>query len=425
MLTGIRHATSTLVVVAVFLGGCAAAIKPPPPNVYAGVEPSFDELAPELRTVDADIMFITDRVKEVNDYGREFYGIGRSTSLAYGSAVVRLEIGEGWDDLVAWTESRDGAPSGRLSAKIVSITEKGRFPATPYLFEIDERGTTRLDPDVEREVEVLERQAFAVLDERLRLSSSKTVDLYVHGIATRFDDYLIDVARDWHLAGRQSVAIAYSWPAGAPGLIAGYARDRESGEFTVPHLKQVIRAVSKHPEVERINLFAHSRGTDVVMTAVRELLIEMRGAGVDVRKRLKIANIVLLAPDLDLEVVEQRFGEGTGSQIGRITVYTSSNDSAIAAAQSLFNSRARAGNVEREALTDRQLKLLRRSTNVDFVVYSGSVGGGFGHSYFRTPAVVADTILIGRDLREPGAENGRPLEPLGNHFWEIDDDYLR
>ena len=30
-----------------------------------------------------------------------------------------------------------------------------------------------------------------------------------------------------------------------------------------------------------------------------------------------------------------------------------------------------------------------------------------------------------RDGREPGAENGRPLEPLGDHFWRIGDDYLR
>ena len=51
--------------------------------------------------------------------------------------------------------------------------------------------------------------------------------------------------------------------------------------------------------------------------------------------------------------------------------------------------------------------------------------GGFRHSYWRVPAVRADTVLIARDGREPGAENGRPLKPLGNNFWEIGDDYLR
>ena len=81
--------------------------------------------------------------------------------------------------------------------------------------------------------------------------------------------------------------------------------------------------------------------------------------------------------------------------------------------------------VRREELTESQLRLLRRSTNVDFVLYTGGGGGKFGHSYFRTPVVVADTVLLVRDGREPGAENGRPLEPLGDHFWRIGDDYLR
>ncbi len=415
-----------LVAAALVLGGCAHAVKPLPPAVYDGAKPAFDELAPELKTVDASILFVTDRKKEVDAYGREIYGIERSASLTYGSAVVRLKVGEGWDDLVAWTESREGAPAGSLSGEVVSVTEKGRFPATPYVFEIDEQGNRRLDPEVQREIDALVREALAVVSARLRLTPHKTVDIYIHGIQTQLDEFLVNVARDWHFGGRHAVPIAYSWPAGAPGLLSAYARDRESGEFTVPHLKQVIRSISQMPDVERVNLFAHSRGTDVVMSAVRELVIEARAAGIDVRKRFKIANIILMAPDLDMEVTEQRFGDAAiGSEVGRVTVYSNASDSAIGASQSLFSSRARLGNVEREALTERQLQMVRRSTNVDVVVYTGTGGGGFRHSYWRVPAVRADTVLVARDGREPGAENGRPLKKLGNHFWEIGDDYLR
>ncbi len=424
-MTRTRFLVAATVAASLVLGGCAQALKPPPPEVYAEAEPGFDQLASELRTVDADILFVTNRVKEVDGYGQEVYGTTRSPSLGFGSAVVRLQVGEGWDDLVAWTESRPGAPPGKLSAELVSVNEMARFPATPYLFELDETGKPRLDPEVQREVETLDRQAQAVIRERLSRTSAKQVDIFVHGIRTQFDEFLVAVAETWHIAGRQSVPIAFSWPAGAGGLLSAYARDRESGEFSVPHLKQTIETIAKIPEVERINLFAHSRGSDVVMTSVRELFIRARAAGVDAREQYKIANIVLVAPDLDLEVAEQRFGDGAGSGVRRITIYANAEDTAIGASSSLFSSRARLGQLEREALDERQLRMIRRATNLDIVIYTGAGGGTFSHSYYRTPAVAADMILLVRDDREPGAENGRPLEPLGNHFWKVGDEYLR
>ena len=51
----------------------------------------------------------------------------------------------------------------------------------------------------------------------------------------------------------------------------GYNVDRESGEFAVHHLKQAIRLIADTPGVEKLHLLAHSRGTDVLVTALREL----------------------------------------------------------------------------------------------------------------------------------------------------------
>ncbi|MHC4102689.1 MAG: alpha/beta hydrolase [Planctomycetota bacterium] len=78
---------------------------------------------------------------------------------------------------------------------------------------------------------------------------------------------------------REGVAIAYTWPAGLPGLLQGYNYDRESSEFTVFHLKQLVRALVSMSEVEGISLLAHSRGTDGAITALRELVIEARAGG--------------------------------------------------------------------------------------------------------------------------------------------------
>ena len=60
------------------------------------------------------------------------------------------------------------------------------------------------------------------------------------------------------------------------------------------------------------------------------------------------------------------------------------------------------------------------------VEYKGKQGGSFGHGYYRkNPAVSSDIILTIRYGKDPGANNGRPLEHMGNIFWQIDDNYLK
>jgi hypothetical protein len=50
--------------------------------------------------------------------------------------------------------------------------------------------------------------------------------------------------------------------------------------------------------------------------------------------------------------------------------------------------------------------------------------GFLGHSYFHeNPATSSDVILVLRDNRGPGAENGRPLLKQQEGFWEIKDGY--
>ena len=73
---------------------------------------------------------------------------------------------------------------------------------------------------------------------------------------------MLVIAELWHFLGRQGVPILYTWPAGFGGL-RGYTRDRESGGFTIFHLKQFLRLLASTPELEELNIIAHSRGTDV------------------------------------------------------------------------------------------------------------------------------------------------------------------
>ena len=76
------------------------------------------------------------------------------------------------------------------------------------------------------------------------------------------------MAELWHFLGRIGVPIIYTWPAGYPGLF-GYTYDRESSEFTVNHFRELLTLMAGFPEIEKINLIAHSRGTDIAVTKDR------------------------------------------------------------------------------------------------------------------------------------------------------------
>ena len=231
--------------------------------------------------------------------------------------------------------------------------------------------------------------------------------------------------------GRIGVPIIYSWPAGHPGLF-GYTYDRESSEFTTLHFREVLNALAGFDSVRKINIVAHSRGTDVAVTALRELTIAARAQGLDPIKEYKIHNFVLAAPDLDLQVAAQRIiGEHLAWSAERFTIYTSPADKAIGWSKKLFASpKGRIGNLEVEGLTE-QMKETMEFGNANLSVInfmsstdkSDSDADSFGHSYFRNaPTVSSDLILMLRDDLDPGSP-GRPLESLGHKFWRVPPGY--
>ena len=123
---------------------------------------------------------------------------------------------------------------------------------------------------------------------RLGAAPRKEVVLFVHGYANTFQDASFTMGELCHFLGREFVCAIFTWPAGGSrGLFFGYNVDRESGEFAVHHLKQAIRLIADTPGVEKVHLLAHSRGTDVMVTALRELEIEAYIGGLLPRQQIQ------------------------------------------------------------------------------------------------------------------------------------------
>jgi esterase/lipase superfamily enzyme len=406
--------------VLVTLSACSGK-EPLPKSVYEGHDGiSYEELPPALQSTNVDLMYVTDRAPETDEDGNLRYGIGRSQSLAFGSVVVKLDEDMTWSELIDWTR---GDSIDLPEPRVVSATELGRFPPTPFPVELDDEGHIVRKAEVEAEHARVRDVAVEELRRRMALTERNVVWLSVHGVQTSFEEGAQILSLTWHQRGRWGVPIYYSWPAGGTGLISGYSYDRESGEFTIFHLKQLLRALGSVPEIERVNLFAHSRGTDVLLSALRELMIEARAAGESPRVKFNFGDLVLIAPDMDLEVATQRLlAEGIGRGVEHTTVYVSEDDWAIGLATSLFSSRRRIGEINPEDLTEEQKELFQKVSNVDIIFYTGTAGGTFGHSYYETPEVLSDLVMLGLG-RRAGAEHGRPLEPVGPHLWIIRDGY--
>jgi esterase/lipase superfamily enzyme len=165
---------------------------------------------------------------------------------------------------------------------------------------------------------------------------------------------------------------------------------------------------------------------------LRELTIKARASGIDPRQRYKVHNLVLAAPDLDLQVAHQRIvGDQLSLSVHRFTVYASPRDRALGTSRRLFRSpRGRLGTLGIEGLPDEVADLMDYSgSNLAIVSFDGasdatpSEGDRWGHSYFRdAPTVSSDVVLMLRDDLDPGPP-GRPLEKISRKFWRVPPGY--
>jgi esterase/lipase superfamily enzyme len=396
---------------------------PPTPNLHRDGSGSkvLAALPAELQRPEMDILYVTDRSQVGrSDRGPE-YGYGRATSMNFGTATVSLDPKPTWEELVDLCGK--GEDYCAFGLDMTKVDEVGKVELTPYsLMVVD--GQLKRTPESQAELEQEKAKFIELVKSRLDKCAQKDLYLYVHGFNNSFYDAIARSAILWHSIGRQGVFMAYTWPAGYGGPF-GYFYDRESGEFTIFHLREMIKVLVEVPGLERLHIIAHSRGTDVATTALRELNIGLRAQGKKVQEALKLETLMLAAPDLDLEVFSQRFWmENLGAAAKRTVVYFSSEDDAIGLSNWLFGSKTRIGTLSRIPFSPQQVKLIEQMPQIQLVECKVN-GFASSHAYvFGNPAAMSDVVAVLRDRRNAGAANGRPLQPGGNGTWLLDNDYF-
>jgi esterase/lipase superfamily enzyme len=421
---------------ALALTGCAT-IHPimPTPVLYTGAHAKtlFADPPADGAQAALDVIFITDRARG-EEAGGPAYTAGRSRSIAFGSTTIEFGEHLTWDELASVSTAPQS--TNRLHLRLGRTTELGRFPPIPYEVSITADGIRRV-PDVLQAYKKADQQLQADISSRLARARRKEVVLYVHGYHASFEDAALTMGELCHFLGREFVCGIFTWPAGGNGgILFGYDVDRESAEYAVEDLVKVIRIVGRTAGVERVHLIAHSRGTDTVATALAQLSAEAYMLRSSPEREFHIANVVLVAPDLDGDVAITKifkvfsdpglpFGEKADPDALlppapglRVTLYVSPDDKAIATAGWLFGSIARLGRIDATMLTPEQITAIDMLRAVDIVQAHGTTDL-FGHNYFvSNPHVSADIIAMLRyDLRPN--EAGRPLEHVAGSFWRV------
>lgn len=422
---------------ATLLAGCATTNPMmPTPNLYTGAQakPLVTNVPADRRAPQIDLLYITDRAPPTKPDDPVPYTANRGRSMAFGSTTVEFGDDVTWDMLVKQSTVVDRNPA--INTKLGATRELGRFPRIPYRMEITPQGITRSPTDLAAH-DKAEKALREDLTRRLAASPRKEVVLFVHGYANTFQDAALTMGELCHFLGREFVCAIFTWPAGGSrGVFLGYDVDRESSEFAVEHLRKALRIIGETPGVEKVHLLAHSRGTDVLATALSELSVEAYIGRATVTDRFKIANIVLAAPDIDADVAPTKifkvlsdpdlpYGSAPDPMVVikpspsfHLTMYVSPDDKALATSGWLFGSLARFGRINAAMFSPQDIAEARKAGLFD-VIQVTDVSSFIGHSYFHDdPRVSADIVALLRYGLKPN-DTGRPLVEIAKPFYRV------
>jgi len=421
------------------LAGCATPPRQlmPTPVIYQGPGGPrvFTVPAETPGGTDVELFYITDRGPETDPESTLPYGQGRDDRIKFGTTRVRIGEGLTWSELDRESHLGEGERTRGLELSLGRTAELGMFPDEPYAVIRDAAGNVYRDLRVLREHDLARRQFQQEIATRVAASPRKEVMLYVHGFNETFETAAFTTADLCHFLGREPVCAFFTWPASSTGnFLISYTTTTESAEYATNHLKKTIRMLAETPGVDRLQLLAHSRGTALMLAAVRELALEAISAGKEPAQVLKIDNVVLFSPDIDVDVGAQAVTSYASDPDlisvwpsrrlprtvnGGMTIYSSPEDRALLVSRILFRSRNRVGNLRAESINPDVQEYMRELGKLTFVVYDGKRTDAFGHSYFTTnPRVSADVIELLRYGTAPG-EPGRDLIQVGPVVWKF------
>ena len=157
--------------------------------------------------------------------------------------------------------------------------------------------------------------------------------IYVHGYRETFTSTSRDTAQIARLTEFKGPVIQYSWP--SQGELFSYVVDETNMYWDERNFRTFLQSLAEKPWVKDIVVVSHSLGARLVVPSIE--YVDRNAANQD---SSNISNIMLIAPDTDLQEFEREIGVTLLSPVrvagGRkLTVFVSAKDKAIALSRTL------------------------------------------------------------------------------------------
>jgi len=405
-----KVAQLSTVFVAFLITGCAGPRMEslmPTPLLYTQLNQGpMDGLSKKELWKPMRVYFATTRSRD-QDTRRINFGNKESEEMSMGLALINFGEPEvGWAELNEASRMVDR--DGDWLMTVSGIIEAGGLDLS----------TT--PPQPREEISWLVADMNRALNEARR----KEIMLYVHGAKVDFYNACAFSAQLGHFLGRDSVAMAFSWPTRQRITSYVFGNDRERGERSAIALSLLLEMLSRFTEAERIHVVCWSAGGRVVTQAVdefRKRYPEMMGE--ELRETFRLGTVYFAAADVPHEDFLSAL-PSLDAMAERVVVSASSNDDALQGAKIFMGGGQRIGQLGVE-MTEAEAAIVEDTERLEVVDVSlGSSDRGFdiiGHRYwFNHPWASTELLLA---LRGLGPEQ-RGLEPGGHRIhWLLPADY--
>ncbi|MGH6846539.1 MAG: alpha/beta hydrolase [Methylocella sp.] len=172
-------------------------------------------------------------------------------------------------------------------------------------------------------------RAMANFRRLVHATPKKQVLVFVHGFNNHFEDAVFRFAQIVHDSGAEFVPVLFTWP--SKGKLSAYGYDHESASYSRDALEDGLRFLAKDPEVGKITVLAHSMGNWVTLEALRQMAIR------DGKVAAKIHNVMLAAPDVDIDIArEQIMAMGPRARGPHFILFAAKDDPALAISRKLW-----------------------------------------------------------------------------------------
>lgn len=227
--------------------------------------------------------------------------------------------------------------------------------------------------------------------------------IFVHGFNNRYEKAVYRFAQIAHDSGARATPLLFTWP--SRGSVFAYGYDKESTNYSRSALEAMLTVAAKEKSVKEITLLAHSMGTWLTVESLRQMAIR------NGRIPPKVQNVILAAPDLDIDVFRQQLAD-MGPDRPKFTVFVSRDDRALKLSRRISGDVDRLGQIDINDPSYRELLEAEGITVLDLSALQA--GDPLNHSKFAdSPEVVkllGDRLIDGQTVTDQdvgiGAEIG-------------------